>query len=176
MGGITVARVHSLCWCYSKCLYLLQVDKTKQVLITQEVARGEGILPDAGEYKPPAETLKARDYRTDFLITLAVPSAVAMVLFAILAYIMCCRREGMWVPRCYLRLYTIHTQSTSEWPGYISVFFTSGYFWYYIYTESFLGFPFFWISDKLHVCSVIWESRITRMAFLQYGLYLSPMT
>ncbi|XP_069815508.1 epsilon-sarcoglycan isoform X1 [Dendropsophus ebraccatus] len=71
------------------------VDRNKQFLITQEVARGEGILPDAGEYKPPSETLKARDYRADFLITLAVPSAVALVLFAILAYIMCCRREGM---------------------------------------------------------------------------------
>ncbi|XP_068091130.1 epsilon-sarcoglycan isoform X3 [Hyperolius riggenbachi] len=71
------------------------VDKTKQVVITQEVVRGEGILPDVGEYKPPSESLKVRDYYADFLITLAVPSAVAMVLFAILAYIMCCRREGI---------------------------------------------------------------------------------
>ncbi|XP_044150992.1 epsilon-sarcoglycan isoform X2 [Bufo gargarizans] len=71
------------------------VDKTKQVLITQEVVRGEGILPDAGEYKPPLETLKSRDFYSDFLITLAVPSAVALVLFAILAYIMCFRREGI---------------------------------------------------------------------------------
>ncbi|XP_073438163.1 epsilon-sarcoglycan isoform X2 [Dendrobates tinctorius] len=71
------------------------VDKMKQVVITQEVVRGEGILPDAGEYRPPSETLKGRDYYSDFLITLAVPSAVALVLFAILAYIMCCRREGI---------------------------------------------------------------------------------
>lgn len=39
--------------------------------------------------------MKSRDYYTDFLITLAVPSAVALVLFLILAYIMCCRREGV---------------------------------------------------------------------------------
>ncbi|KAG8548599.1 hypothetical protein GDO81_024855, partial [Engystomops pustulosus] len=76
------------------------VDKTKQVLISQEVVRGEGILPDVGEYRPPAEALKARDYRADFLITLAVPSAVALVLFAILGYIMCCRREGMERETC----------------------------------------------------------------------------
>ncbi|KAG8521682.1 Epsilon-sarcoglycan, partial [Galemys pyrenaicus] len=71
------------------------VDKTKQVSTYQEVVRGEGILPDGGEYKPPSDSLKSRDYYTDFLITLAVPSAVALVLFLILAYIMCCRREGV---------------------------------------------------------------------------------
>uniref|UniRef100_A0A8C7BL06 Epsilon-sarcoglycan n=2 Tax=Neovison vison TaxID=452646 RepID=A0A8C7BL06_NEOVI len=71
------------------------VDKTKQVSTYQEVIRGEGILPDGGEYKPPSDSLKSRDYYTDFLITLAVPSAVALVLFLILAYIMCCRREGV---------------------------------------------------------------------------------
>nr|KAF6338471.1 sarcoglycan epsilon [Pipistrellus kuhlii] len=71
------------------------VDKTKQVSTFQEVIRGEGILPDGGEYKPPSDSLKSRDYYTDFLITLAVPSAVALVLFLILAYIMCCRREGV---------------------------------------------------------------------------------
>lgn len=79
------------------CLLLYQVDKTKQVSTFQEVIRGEGILPDGGEYKPPSDSLKSRDYYTDFLITLAVPSAVALVLFLILAYIMCCRREGVWV-------------------------------------------------------------------------------
>ncbi|NXU50046.1 SGCE protein, partial [Turnix velox] len=71
------------------------VDNTKQVSTFQEVIRGEGILPDGGEYKPPSETLKSRDYYSDFLITLAVPSAIALVLFLILAYIMCCRREGV---------------------------------------------------------------------------------
>ncbi|KAG8443129.1 hypothetical protein GDO86_011804 [Hymenochirus boettgeri] len=71
------------------------VDKTRQVFAPQEVVRGEGILPDVGEYRPPSDTLKSRDYYSDFLITLAIPSAVAVVLFAILGYIMCCRREGI---------------------------------------------------------------------------------
>lgn len=85
------AAVNLIC----NCLLLCQVDKTKQVSTFQEVIRGEGILPDGGEYKPPSDALKSRDYYTDFLITLAVPSAVAVVLFLILAYIMCCRREGV---------------------------------------------------------------------------------
>ncbi|OCT75694.1 epsilon-sarcoglycan isoform X2 [Xenopus laevis] len=77
-------------WCK-----IFLVDKTKVVYITQEMVLGDGILPDVGEYSPPSDTLKIRDYYSDFLITLAVPSAVAVVLFAILFYIMCCRREGM---------------------------------------------------------------------------------
>ncbi|XP_066531184.1 epsilon-sarcoglycan isoform X1 [Hoplias malabaricus] len=56
---------------------------------------GTGVLPDIGEYNPPAESLKSRDYFADFLVTLAVPSAVALVLFIILGYSMCCRREGV---------------------------------------------------------------------------------
>ncbi|KAI5091871.1 epsilon-sarcoglycan isoform X4 [Silurus meridionalis] len=56
---------------------------------------GTGVLPDIGEYNPPSESLRSRDYFADFLITLAVPSAVALVLFVILGYSMCCRREGV---------------------------------------------------------------------------------
>ncbi|KAI4878596.1 hypothetical protein NFI96_029294 [Prochilodus magdalenae] len=56
---------------------------------------GTGVLPDIGEYNPPSESLKSRDYFADFLVTLAVPSAVALVLFFILGYSMCCRREGV---------------------------------------------------------------------------------
>ncbi|CAL8296298.1 unnamed protein product [Lota lota] len=54
-----------------------------------------GILAGFGEYNPPSESLKSRDYYSDFLVTLAVPAAVAMVLFVILGYTMCCRREGV---------------------------------------------------------------------------------
>lgn len=56
---------------------------------------GTGILPEFGEYDPPSESLKSRDYFSDFLITLAVPSAMALVLFIVLGYTMCCRREGV---------------------------------------------------------------------------------
>ncbi|XP_016849822.1 epsilon-sarcoglycan isoform X3 [Anolis carolinensis] len=77
-------------WCK---IYL--VDKIQHVFTSQDVVHREGILPDIGEYKPPSESLKSRDYYSDFLITLAIPSAIALVLFLILAYIMCCRREGV---------------------------------------------------------------------------------
>ncbi|KAM9384929.1 epsilon-sarcoglycan [Pholidichthys leucotaenia] len=56
---------------------------------------GTGILPEFGEYKPPSESLKSRDYFSDFVVTLAVPAAVALVVLVILGYIMCCRREGV---------------------------------------------------------------------------------
>nr|XP_033786994.1 epsilon-sarcoglycan isoform X6 [Geotrypetes seraphini] len=71
------------------------VDKTKEDSVSPKVMPREGILADGGEYKPPSDTVKSRDYYSDFLLTLAVPSAVALVLFIILGYIMCCRREGM---------------------------------------------------------------------------------
>lgn len=58
-------------------------------------APGPGVLPDIGEYQPPSEELQSRDYFSDFVVTLAVPSAIALVLFIILGYAMCCRREGV---------------------------------------------------------------------------------
>ncbi|MGH0167244.1 UNVERIFIED_CONTAM: hypothetical protein FKN15_063611 [Acipenser sinensis] len=72
------------------------VDITKLVSVGKERPDpGSGVLHDIGEYSPPFESLKSRDYFSDFLITLAVPSAFALVLFIILGYIMCCRREGV---------------------------------------------------------------------------------
>ncbi|XP_032898378.1 epsilon-sarcoglycan isoform X2 [Amblyraja radiata] len=77
-------------WCK-----LSLVDKTKNPSVAHKEVRGDGILPDDGEYKPPSTNLKSKDYYTDFVITLAAPVAVAMVLFVILGYIMFCRREGV---------------------------------------------------------------------------------
>ncbi|XP_066571583.1 epsilon-sarcoglycan isoform X3 [Amia ocellicauda] len=72
------------------------VDITRVVSVIKEKPDpGSGVLPDIGEYNPPSDSLKSRDYFSDFLLTLAVPSAVAMVLFIILGYAMCCRREGV---------------------------------------------------------------------------------
>ena len=72
------------------------MDITKVVTIySNRPDPGFGVLPDVGEYNPPSESLKSRDYFADFLVTLAVPSAVALVLFLILGYSMCCRREGV---------------------------------------------------------------------------------
>ncbi|MGH0190472.1 UNVERIFIED_CONTAM: hypothetical protein FKN15_045947 [Acipenser sinensis] len=75
---------------------IIEVDITKLVSVGKERPDpGSGVLPDIGEYSPPSESLKSRDYFSDFLITLAVPSAVALILFIILGYVMCCRREGV---------------------------------------------------------------------------------
>ncbi|XP_076611041.1 epsilon-sarcoglycan isoform X2 [Chaetodon auriga] len=78
-------------WCK---ISLVDINKVVPVYITRPDP-GTGILPEYGEYNPPSESLKARDYFSDFLVTLAVPSAVALVLFFILGYTMCCRREGV---------------------------------------------------------------------------------
>ncbi|XP_043911083.1 alpha-sarcoglycan [Protopterus annectens] len=56
---------------------------------------GDGILKDGGEYNPPAESLKSRDFYTDHLVTMLVPILLALLLLIILAYIMFCRREGL---------------------------------------------------------------------------------
>ncbi|XP_060638224.2 epsilon-sarcoglycan isoform X2 [Anolis sagrei] len=77
-------------WCKLNLVY-----PTQHVYTSQAVNHKENKLLDVGEYKPPSESLKSRDYYSDFLITLAIPSAIALVLFLILAYIMCCRREGV---------------------------------------------------------------------------------
>uniref|UniRef100_A0A4W6ENU6 Epsilon-sarcoglycan n=1 Tax=Lates calcarifer TaxID=8187 RepID=A0A4W6ENU6_LATCA len=78
-------------WCK---ISLVDINKVVPVYITRPDP-GTGILPEFGDYNPPSESLKSRDYFSDFLITLAVPSAVALVLFFILGYTMCCRREGV---------------------------------------------------------------------------------
>ncbi|XP_038580429.1 epsilon-sarcoglycan isoform X1 [Micropterus salmoides] len=78
-------------WCK---ISLVDINKVVPIYITRPEP-GTGILPEFGEYNPPSESLKGRDYFSDFLITLAVPSAVALVLFFILGYTMCCRREGV---------------------------------------------------------------------------------
>ncbi|XP_035038278.1 epsilon-sarcoglycan isoform X2 [Hippoglossus stenolepis] len=78
-------------WCK---ISLVDIHKVVPVYITRPDP-GTGILPEFGEYNPPSESLKNRDYFYDFLITLAVPFAVAVVLFFILGYTMCCRREGV---------------------------------------------------------------------------------
>ncbi|XP_064410871.1 epsilon-sarcoglycan isoform X2 [Latimeria chalumnae] len=84
-------RVHfHIDWCK-----ISLVDTRKHITTYQEVVHGEGILPDVGEYNPPSDSLKSRDYYSDFLITLAVPLAIALVLFLVLGDIMCCRREGV---------------------------------------------------------------------------------
>ncbi|XP_061885221.1 epsilon-sarcoglycan isoform X1 [Entelurus aequoreus] len=78
-------------WCK---ISLVDINKVSPVYITRPEA-GPGILAEFGDYKPPSEYLKSRDYFTDFMVTLAVPAVVALALLFILGYSMCCRREGV---------------------------------------------------------------------------------
>ncbi|KAM8840228.1 epsilon-sarcoglycan isoform 2-T3 [Spinachia spinachia] len=78
-------------WCK---ISLVDINKVVPVYITRSEP-GTGVLPEFWEYNPPSESLMGRNYFSDFLITLAVPSAVALVLVFILGYTMCCRREGV---------------------------------------------------------------------------------
>uniref|UniRef100_A0A4W3JBG9 Epsilon-sarcoglycan n=1 Tax=Callorhinchus milii TaxID=7868 RepID=A0A4W3JBG9_CALMI len=77
-------------WCK-----LSLVDVWKKPASNNNLVFGDGVLPDDGEYDPPSTNLKSKDYYTDFVITLAVPIAVSLVLFVVLGYIMFCRREGV---------------------------------------------------------------------------------
>ncbi|KAJ3609362.1 hypothetical protein NHX12_023885 [Muraenolepis orangiensis] len=81
-------------WCK---ISLVDIAKMVSVNSQNRHDQSPGILaPEGfGEYNPPSESLKSHDYFSDFVVTLAVPAAVAMVLFVILGYTMCCRREGV---------------------------------------------------------------------------------
>ncbi|KAJ0003122.1 hypothetical protein NQD34_018162, partial [Periophthalmus magnuspinnatus] len=78
-------------WCK---ISLVDITKVVPVYVSRPDP-GPGVLPEFGEYNPPSEALKSRDYLSDFVVTLAVPAAVALVLFVVLGYAMCCRREGV---------------------------------------------------------------------------------
>lgn len=67
-------------WCK---ISLVDITKVAPVYVSRPDP-GPGILPEFGEYNPPSEALKSRDYLSDFVVTLAVPSAVALVLFVVL--------------------------------------------------------------------------------------------
>ncbi|XP_028675207.1 alpha-sarcoglycan [Erpetoichthys calabaricus] len=55
---------------------------------------GSGILTDSELFEPP-DNLEPHDYFPDYIGIVIVPLIVALILCAILAYIMCCRREGL---------------------------------------------------------------------------------
>ncbi|XP_019724421.1 epsilon-sarcoglycan isoform X5 [Hippocampus comes] len=78
-------------WCK---ISLVDINKVIPVYVKRPEL-GPGVLPEFGDYNPPSESLKSRDYFTDFIVTLAVPSAVALALLSMLGYTMCCRREGV---------------------------------------------------------------------------------
>uniref|UniRef100_UPI00358E3F21 epsilon-sarcoglycan-like n=1 Tax=Myxine glutinosa TaxID=7769 RepID=UPI00358E3F21 len=52
-------------------------------------------FPGIGHYKPPRPSLHQRDFRSEFVLTMAAPAILAFFLAILLSYAMCCRREGM---------------------------------------------------------------------------------
>uniref|UniRef100_A0A3B5KRK3 Epsilon-sarcoglycan n=1 Tax=Xiphophorus couchianus TaxID=32473 RepID=A0A3B5KRK3_9TELE len=108
--------------CDKKFRAQFHIDWCKISLVRTPRHPGTGILPEFGEYNPPSESLRSPDYFFDFLVTLAVPSAVALVLFFILGYTMCCRREGvekrnMQTPAIQLVHHSSIQKSTKELRG-----------------------------------------------------------
>ncbi|XP_018408239.1 PREDICTED: alpha-sarcoglycan [Nanorana parkeri] len=48
-----------------------------------------------GDFNPPPDTLEETNYIPDYLLTFLLPTLIALLLCALLSYIMCCRREGV---------------------------------------------------------------------------------
>lgn len=57
---------------------------------------GSGILEPGDDYNP-IESPPSRDYFPDYIVTVIVPLILAIILCLLLAYIMCGRREGVYV-------------------------------------------------------------------------------
>ena len=56
---------------------------------------GPGILEAGGEFDPP-ESPPSRDFFPDYIVTVIVPLILAIILCVLLAYVMFCRREGVY--------------------------------------------------------------------------------
>ncbi|CAB1338366.1 unnamed protein product, partial [Coregonus sp. 'balchen'] len=91
-------------WCKSTL-----IDLSGPVVLPPAPTMGPGILDAGGVYDPP-ESPPPRDFLPDYIVTVIVPLALAIILCLLLAYIMCCRREGV------IQLYHHHTihGNTSE--------------------------------------------------------------
>ncbi|XP_069808693.1 alpha-sarcoglycan isoform X2 [Dendropsophus ebraccatus] len=48
-----------------------------------------------GEFNPPSDELGETDFLPGYLLTMLIPILIALLLCALLSYIMCCRREGV---------------------------------------------------------------------------------
>lgn len=60
---------------------------------------GSGVL-EAGENFEPLESPGDRDFLPDYIVTVIVPLVLALILCLLLSYIMCGRREGVYVLNC----------------------------------------------------------------------------
>ncbi|CAK6956874.1 alpha-sarcoglycan [Scomber scombrus] len=76
-------------WCKTELF-----DLSKPVPPPPVPTMGSGILEDGGDFNPP-ESPPSRNYFPDYIVTVIVPLILAIILCSLLAYIMCCRREGV---------------------------------------------------------------------------------
>uniref|UniRef100_A0A3Q1ES22 Sarcoglycan, alpha n=1 Tax=Acanthochromis polyacanthus TaxID=80966 RepID=A0A3Q1ES22_9TELE len=116
-GGCNFCSIPSNCitWCKTELF-----DLTKLEPEPPAPTMGSGIL-DAGIDFDPPESPPSRDYLPDYLVTVIVPLILAVILCALLAYVMFCRREGVYVSVfnektlytcvmfCRIQLYHQHT-------------------------------------------------------------------
>ncbi|XP_053495107.1 alpha-sarcoglycan isoform X2 [Ictalurus furcatus] len=90
-GDCSVCSIPANCvtWCKSAL-----IDLSRPVPPTPAPTVGSGILAWGGEFMPP-DSPPERDFIPDYIVTIIVPFALAILLCLILAYVMCCRREGV---------------------------------------------------------------------------------
>ncbi|XP_076121813.1 alpha-sarcoglycan [Alosa pseudoharengus] len=87
-GGCLVAS-NCVEWCRTSLIDLSSPERPPPA-----PTMGSGILETGGEFDPP-ESPPPRDFFPDYVATVIFPFVLALILFLLLAYIMCCRREGL---------------------------------------------------------------------------------
>lgn len=86
----------------STFFFSLQFNLTKQEPAPPPPTMGSGILEAGGDFDPP-ESPPSRDLFPDYIVTVIVPLILAIILCLLLAYVMFCRREGV-----YAYIYSIY--------------------------------------------------------------------
>ncbi|XP_072312738.1 alpha-sarcoglycan [Eucyclogobius newberryi] len=90
-GGCNFCNIPSNCisWCKTELFDLSTLTPAPPA-----PPMGSGIMEEGGDFDPP-ESPPSRDYFPDYMVTVIVPLVIAVVLCALLSYVMCCRREGV---------------------------------------------------------------------------------
>lgn len=85
----------------------MQFDLTQQEPTPPPPTVGSGIL-EAGVDFIPLESPPSRDLFPDYIVAVIVPLIIAIVLSLLLAYVMFCRREGVYVYILSLYIFRIY--------------------------------------------------------------------
>ncbi|XP_008299756.1 alpha-sarcoglycan [Stegastes partitus] len=90
-GGCNYCNIPSNCisWCKTELFDLTKLEPEPPAPTV-----GSGILEAGIDFDPP-ESPPSRDFFPDYMVTVIVPLILAILLCALLAYIMFCRREGV---------------------------------------------------------------------------------